>query len=101
MALLVMIFRKMLKNKWLVLCLLLGMIISVALISSIPMYTQGVLQRMLTKDMEQYQLDNDRFPGGYLVSHYMKDDSIRDRLKELKEKKEYPLNDEKILEFYR
>lgn len=101
MVLLKMIFRKILKNKWLVSCLLLGLIISVALISSIPMYAEGILQRLLIKELEEYQQKNNKFPGIYQAFFYANDDDIRELLKELKEKREQPLKNEKILEHYR
>ena len=70
-----MVLRKMLNNKWMVVCLLTGAVLAVAMISSIPIYTNGVLQRMLTKDLEQYQISSGVFPGQCLVqasiySHY-------------------------------
>jgi putative ABC transport system permease protein len=62
------VFKKMLKNKWMILCLLAGFIIAIAMISSIPMYTSGIMQRMLTKDLENFQAEqSDTFPGRYLI----------------------------------
>ncbi|HET6485563.1 MAG TPA: FtsX-like permease family protein, partial [Spirochaetia bacterium] len=55
--------QKMLNNLWMVLCLLLGSILAVALISSIPVYTEGVLQRLLTRDLEDFQVKSSVFPG--------------------------------------
>ena len=49
-----MVVRKMLNNRWMVLCLLIGITIAVAMVSTVPMYTDGVLQRMLIKDLESY-----------------------------------------------
>lgn len=57
----------MIRNKWMILCLLAGSILSVAMISSIPMYTDAVLQRMLTRDLENYQEYTGYFPGRYLA----------------------------------
>jgi len=61
------VLRKMFRNKWMMLCLLIGSVISVAMLSSIPMYTDGVLQRMLTKDLEDYQQKTKIFPGHFSV----------------------------------
>ena len=61
------VLRKMFRNKWMMLCLLIGSVISVAMLSSIPMYTDGVLQRMLTKDIEEYQQSTLTFPGYFSV----------------------------------
>lgn len=60
--------RKMLSNKWMLVCTLLGSIITVALLSSIPTYTDGIMQRMLTKDLENSQKVSSQFPGGYLIN---------------------------------
>lgn len=65
---LIMVLRKMIKNKWMVLCLLIGFVIAVAMVSSIPIYTDGVLQRMLTRDLENYQITTGSFPGRYHAS---------------------------------
>ncbi|OCT11631.1 hypothetical protein A8709_27530 [Paenibacillus pectinilyticus] len=72
MALFLMILRKMVKNRWLELSLLVGLIISVALASSMPIYTHAILQRMLIKDLEVMQTETQQFPGevanhGYFV----------------------------------
>jgi len=77
-----MVFRKMVSNKWMVLCLLIGFILAVAMVSSIPMYTDGVLQRMLTKDLEKYQISTGYYPGRYYISaniysHYADDNRIK------------------------
>lgn len=68
MAMLQMILRKMLNNRWLVGSLLLGLVVAVGLMSSIPAFTNGVLQRLFVKDMEEYQRVVKNFPGGLLVS---------------------------------
>lgn len=64
---LLIILKKMLSNKWMVLCLLIGSILVVAMVSSIPIYTDGILQRMLTRDLENYQVASNVFPGRYLI----------------------------------
>ncbi|TDF99620.1 ABC transporter permease [Paenibacillus piri] len=71
MAILVMIIRKMVKNKWLEFSLLLGLIISVGLVSSMPIYTTAILQRLLIKDLEQLQERNQQYPGVFYNSTYI------------------------------
>jgi len=61
----VLVFRKIIKNKWMMLCLLLGFVIVVSMVSSVPMYTNGILQKMLTEDLEAYQQEYDQYPGAY------------------------------------
>lgn len=79
MALLVMIFRKMLQNKWLVSSLLLGMLMTVALVSSMPIYSEAILTRMLVKDLETSQTASGVYPGTYWgqVSFYNQPDEER------------------------
>lgn len=62
------ILKKMLHNVWLMACLLGGCILVMAIISSIPMYVNGVLQRMLIKDMEQLHGKAGEYPGNYLIA---------------------------------
>ncbi len=61
--------RKMFSNKWMLICTLLGSIITVALLSSIPTYTQAIIQRMLIKDLENSQQLTGRFSGGYQLNY--------------------------------
>ena len=62
------VFRKMIRNKWMMLSLFLGMILAVAMISSIPVFTNGILQRLLIKDMENVQRSTGIYPGRYTLS---------------------------------
>ncbi|UUZ94670.1 hypothetical protein LJK87_09160 [Paenibacillus sp. P25] len=81
MALWVMMMRKMVKNKWLELSLLLGLVISVGLAASMPIYTGAILQRSLIKDLELLQSDTQQYPGVFWASAYASDpdpaDSVR------------------------
>ncbi|TBL80290.1 ABC transporter permease [Paenibacillus thalictri] len=71
MALFVMILRKMIKNKWLELSLLVGLILSVGLASSMPLYTAAILQRMLVKDLDLLQATTFQYSGNYWASIYL------------------------------
>jgi len=62
-----MVLKKMFRNRWLVACLLAGSIVAVALVSSIPVYTQATLQRLLTRDLERFQQQMNMFPGRYTL----------------------------------
>lgn len=68
MALFVMILRKMVQNKWLVGSLFIGLLMSVALVSSMPIYSEAILSRMLVKDLETMQTKTSTYPG----THYSK-----------------------------
>lgn len=61
------VLRRMMSSKWMVLCLLLGSIMAAAIVSCIPIYSDGILQRMLTRDLETFQLDSGMYPGSYHV----------------------------------
>lgn len=63
------LFRKMRNTKWMVLCLLIGFIMASAMMSTIPIYMNASLQRMLVKDMEAFQLENEIYPGAYNTSY--------------------------------
>ncbi|MBT3275505.1 MAG: FtsX-like permease family protein [Spirochaetales bacterium] len=57
------VLQKMIHNGWMVLCLAAGSLLAVALISSTPMYTGAIMQRMLVRDLEQFQIDRNVYPG--------------------------------------
>ena len=57
------ILRKMIKNKWLILSLIVGCMLAVSVIASIPMYSDGILQRMLIKDFELSQEEYNAYPA--------------------------------------
>lgn len=58
----------MLNNRWLTGSLFLGLIISVSLVSSIPTYKTGVMQKLLTKELEEHQVKTNEFPGAFSFS---------------------------------
>ena len=68
-GLIVLVLRKMASHRWLVLALLAGSVLSVGLLASIPIYTDGVLQRLLTRDLERYQERTGRYPGTTAASY--------------------------------
>ncbi|MBE1441976.1 ABC transporter permease [Paenibacillus sp. OAS669] len=68
MSIVIMILRKMVNNKWLELSLLFGLILSVALASSMPIYTNAILQRLLLQELQQMQMSSSQYPGIYWLS---------------------------------
>lgn len=73
------VLRKMINNKWMMLCLLGGFIIVVAMVSSVPIYTDGILQFMLTRDMRDYQTATSKYPGRYQLDmsvNYVQDSRV-------------------------
>ncbi|QGR00201.1 ABC transporter permease [Paenibacillus psychroresistens] len=80
-----MIFRKMVQNKWLEISLLLGLVITVALVSSMPIYTEAILSRMLVKDLEKQQQTSHIYSGSYsafMVLTGIKNDQVRNIIKQ-------------------
>ncbi len=59
------VWRKMLNNKSLVLCLLIGMVLAVGMVVSVPLFTGGILNRMLQQDLKEYQERTNVYPGRY------------------------------------
>ncbi|MDP4090961.1 MAG: FtsX-like permease family protein, partial [Bacillota bacterium] len=99
MALIKIVLRKMYKNKGFVLFLLLGLLVSSALMSSIPLYTQGVLQKILVKDMEDFQSKSKVYPGTFTVHAFGDDASASKELKGVNDKDKF-LND-RVKNFYK
>ncbi|WP_028610037.1 ABC transporter permease [Paenibacillus harenae] len=63
MALWTMILRKMANNKWLQLNLWFGLTVCVALFSSMPLYSEAILQRTLLKELQLLQSQSAVYPG--------------------------------------
>lgn len=60
--------RRMFRCKWMIVCLLVGTIMATSIVSCIPIYTDGILQRMLTRDLENSQKETGIYPGAYCFS---------------------------------
>ncbi|HZH63020.1 MAG TPA: hypothetical protein VEY70_26420, partial [Metabacillus sp.] len=78
LALFKIIIQKMWNNKWLTCSLFLGLFITVSLVSSIPTYTSSVLHKLLVKELEQYQMKKNNFPGefSFIASFEEDQDSV-------------------------
>lgn len=50
-----------------VLCLFIGFLMAAGMMSAVPIYMDASLQRMLIKDMEEYQIGSGEYPGIYSV----------------------------------
>ncbi len=58
-----MIARKILKNYWLVISLFIGILVTITLVASIPIYTDGSLQSLVVGESERYQKRTETYPG--------------------------------------
>ncbi len=61
------IVQKLLNKKWMALSLFLGNVLLVAIACANPMYSQAMLQRTLTQDMNKYLEENNRYPGAISI----------------------------------
>lgn len=55
--------RKMFKNRWLTASLLIGYLMAVAIVASMPIYSHAILDRMLQKDLQSIQTVSNIYPG--------------------------------------
>jgi len=56
---------KLINNKWLVLSLLIANVLLVGIAASSPLYSEATLNRMLVKDMEDYQISRNAYPAKF------------------------------------
>ncbi|MFC4099447.1 ABC transporter permease [Paenibacillus xanthanilyticus] len=86
MSVLIMLFRKLARNRWLAASLLAGMLCCIALTSSMPIYKNAVLRYMLVQDMDRSYAGTGIHPGVVSIDITMRDDdpriqkAVRDRL---------------------
>ena len=65
------LFRKMWKNKLIMLSLLMGNILLIGIVSGTPIYIQGAMQRILIQDMEQKRLEYNVHPAMVEVEFHL------------------------------
>lgn len=56
------ILRKMLSNKWLIVSLLIGNLLLSAMVSSVPVYSDAIMKRMVGQTMQERQADKNVYP---------------------------------------
>ena len=64
---LTLLFRKMLNTRVMVLCLFIGFLMAAGMMSTVPVYMDSSLQRILIKDMQAYQQETGLYPGEYVA----------------------------------
>ncbi len=82
LAILRFLFRKMWNTRWLTLSTLSGLIVAVAFTTSIPMYADGSLKRVVSTSLQEH---NQGFPAGSLLIRYQAVGSDRPDLQSLTE----------------
>ena len=100
MSFIIMVIRKILKNKSLSVCLLLGMVLAVSLFSSIPMYTQAILQKALIKHLDDSQKKDSVFPGSYTISITQSNIKIEKKLAEVEQRGDDVYKDKDVIAYY-
>ncbi|UFT99662.1 FtsX-like permease family protein [Radiobacillus kanasensis] len=77
MAIIKIIFRKMINNRWLTGSLFLGLLLTVSLVSSIPTYMSAVFHKLLASELENYYQEEQQYPGEFSYSvNFTKDEDI-------------------------
>lgn len=80
------IFRKMWNTRWLTLSTLAGLIMAVAFSTSIPMYADGALKRVVSASLRE---KSDGFPAGSLLMRYQATGSDRADLEAFRDVSRY------------
>ena len=55
--------KKIIKNKWMIISLLMGNILLAGIVSGIPLYAQATMQRLLMKQTDRFYQDREIYPG--------------------------------------
>ncbi|HPY99026.1 MAG TPA: FtsX-like permease family protein [Clostridia bacterium] len=74
------IFRKILNNKWMVICLIIGCAFAIAVAAAIPMYASGMYNTMLVNEFKKEQVQFDTFPfkASYNVTFFgLQSDTVK------------------------
>lgn len=86
MAMLRFLIRKMWNTRWLTLSALLGLVVAVAFTTSIPMYADGALKRVVAKSLQE---KSDGLPAGSVVIRYQAAGSEKPDLAAVKDVDQY------------
>lgn len=65
------VLRKIAANKWMVASLLVGVVLAVAMVTTIPIYSRGILTRLLLRDLQITQERSGSYPGSVSISGYI------------------------------
>ncbi len=84
------LYRKMWNTRWLTLSSLVGLIMAVAFTTSIPMYSDGSLKRVVSKSLEE---KSGGLPAGSVLIRYQATGSDRAELDAIKDADQYITND--------
>lgn len=57
------VFRRIESRKWMVISLLIGNLLMIAIAAASPMYSRAILQRTLTRNLSDYYVEKNNYPG--------------------------------------
>ncbi|MCI9141326.1 MAG: ABC transporter permease, partial [Lachnospiraceae bacterium] len=57
------VFRRIESRKWMVISLLIGNLLMIAIAAASPMYSRAILQRTLTRNLSDYYVEKNKYPG--------------------------------------
>jgi len=57
------LWRKMWKNKWMMICLLIGNLLLVGIVAATPLYINATMRRILHQDMRNFQVEHETYPA--------------------------------------
>jgi putative ABC transport system permease protein len=63
------LFRKIYRNKWLFFSMLIGVVLALAIISAVPLYTRGIMQKVMSKQFEDFEESKKQSAGIYYVEY--------------------------------
>ena len=76
------------------------MVLAVSLLSSIPMYTQAILQKSLIKQLDDSQKKDSVFPGSYTISITQSNIKIEKKLAEVEQRGDDVYKDKDVIAYY-
>lgn len=80
------LYRRIINNKWLFICLLSGVLFACGIFASVPMYSSAILQKVFTKDLETQHSKTGTSPGKFTVlmeSESSNDSKLVDKVEDI------------------
>jgi len=74
------LMRKIWKNKWMMICLLIGNILLIGIVSATPLYINATMRRILYQGMRQYQIEHEVHPTTMELHYQFNNIPMADRV---------------------
>lgn len=89
------VFSKLLRKKWMVISLLIGNILMVAIAASGPLYSNAILWQTLTRNLSNYLIEENQYPGTMIVKspndHISRHNDTGKKVKEMVQELDVPV----------